>query len=225
MLIYLATNKTNGKKYVGYTTLTLEERVKTHVRKSKSKTHYFYLFKNALRKYGPESFSWEVLEYCASVEECWDKEKYYIEKINTISPLGYNLTYGGNGGIQCDETKLKISTSLKKYYSENKHPLLNQTKLERQERVRKAWITKKEKGFKTSKGYTQSAESCKKMSESKNKKNALSWINVKTQEEKMLSCTEMSRYTGLSISTFNHIKMGRATCTKTGWQLKRLVSY
>lgn len=220
MLIYLSTNKINGKKYVGYTTLTLESRIKTHIYKSRSKSQYFYLFKNALRKYGPESFSWEILEYCNSTEECCEKEKYYIKTLNTISPNGYNLTEGGNGGIQSNEVKEKISNSLKEYYKKNgHHNFENLTKENRIDRAKKAWVTKREKGFKTRKGCKQSAESCKKMSDSKNKKNALSWINIKTQEEKILSCTDMSRYTGLSISTFNHIKKGRATCTKTGWKI------
>jgi len=91
----------NNKQYVGYTTKTLEERKKTHIYKSKSNTgsHYFYLFKKALRKYGEENFKWEVIIQCSSLTECQEKEKYYIKKYNTISPYGYNLTEGGNGGI------------------------------------------------------------------------------------------------------------------------------
>jgi len=221
MIIYVATNKVNQKKYVGYTTLTLEERKQNHIRKSKSKTDYFYLFKNALRKYGAESFSWEILEYCNSIEQCWEKEKHYIKLLETISPLGYNLTEGGNGGIHCEETKIKISNSLKNYYSNNKHPLENQTEEERKNRSDKAWITKKSKGYIHPKGYKHSDESRQKMKDSKNKKNALTWINIKTEETQNLSCTDMARYTGLTASTFNHIKMGRITMTKTGWTLKK----
>jgi group I intron endonuclease len=220
MLIYLSTNKINNKKYVGYTTLALEKRIKTHIYKSRSKSQYFYLFKNALRKYGPESFSWEILEYCNSIEECCKKEKYYIKTLNTISPNGYNLTEGGNGGVQSYEVKEKISNSLKEYYKKNGHHNFESlTKENRINRAKKAWDTKKKNGFKARSGYKISTDTCKKMSESKNKKNALPWINVKTKEEQNLSCTEMSRYTGLSVSTFHHIKMGRSTCTKTGWKI------
>lgn len=60
---------------------------------------FIYLFKKALRKYGEENFKWEVIIQCSSLTECQEKEKYYIKKYNTISPYGYNLTEGGNGGI------------------------------------------------------------------------------------------------------------------------------
>jgi len=217
MLVYLATNNINGKQYVGYTTLDLESRIKTHVYKSRSKNNYFYLFKNALRKYGAECFSWSILEYCTSTTECCEKEIYYINKLNTISPYGYNLTHGGNGGIQSDDTKFKISNSLKEYYSNNKHPIYDLSKDERQERTKKAWITKKKKGFKTRKGVKHSTESCSRMSETKNKKNAVYWFNIITKEEVFLSATDMAKYTGLSVSLFSHLKTGRLSQTKNGW--------
>lgn len=220
MLIYLSTNKINGKKYVGYTTLTLEKRIRTHIYKSHSKSQYFYLFKNALRKYGPESFSWEILEYCNSIEECFEKEKYYIKTLNTISPNGYNLTEGGNGGVQSNEVKEKISNSLKEYYKKNGHHCFaNLTKEDRKARAKKAWDTKNKNGYKAIKGYKMSSDSRNKMSESKNKKNALSWFNVNTEEKQYLSCTEMAKHTGLTASTFHHIKKGRSSCTKSGWKL------
>lgn len=217
MLIYCATNKLNGKQYVGYTTLDLDIRIKRHVYKSRSKTDYFYLFKNALRKYGPDSFTWTILEHCSSVEDCYKKEIHYIKELNTISPNGYNLTHGGNGGLQSDETKMKISKSLKGYYSENMHPVSSLSKIARQERTKKAWITKREKGFKTRKGVKQSSESCSKMSETKNKKNAIPWFNIITKEKTVLSPTDMAKHTGLSISLFSHLKNGRIAQTKNGW--------
>lgn len=219
MLIYLATNKINGKKYVGYTTLTLEERIKNHIRKSRSQKEYFYLFKNALRKYGEDSFSWSILEYCKSVEECCEREIHYIKELNTLSPNGYNLTEGGNGGIQSQEVKDKISASLKKYYKQCGHPLSNLTADQRKERTRKAWITKKKNGY-VHKGSPVSKESRKKMSNSKNSKNALEWINDITGEVQIKSCTDMGRYTGLSTGAFNHIKNGRKLRTKTGWRIR-----
>jgi len=54
MIVYLITNLINNKKYVGYTQKTLDERIKTHLYKSRSKSnkHYFYLLPIAIRKYG-----------------------------------------------------------------------------------------------------------------------------------------------------------------------------
>ena len=58
------------------------------------------------------------------------------------------------------------------------------------------------------------------MSQTKNKKNAICWINLITNEEVTLSPTNMAKYTGLSISLFSHISTGRIKQTKTGWTKK-----
>ncbi|MCK4454676.1 GIY-YIG nuclease family protein, partial [Candidatus Parcubacteria bacterium] len=60
MLIYIATNRVNGKQYVGQTTLTLERRKRTHIWKSLvgGCSGYFY---NAIRKYGQKNFVWKIL--------------------------------------------------------------------------------------------------------------------------------------------------------------------
>lgn len=57
------------------------------------------------------------------------------------------------------------------------------------------------------------------MSITKNLKNKLNWINIKTDEKQSASLTNMSKYTGLSIGVFNHIKHGRQIQTKCGWKL------
>jgi group I intron endonuclease len=221
MIVYIAKNLINGKKYIGYTTKSLEERVQEHLRKSRNKNekHYFYLFMIAIKKYGEESFEWDVVDNCESIEDCCKKEKFYIKEFNTISPNGYNLTEGGNGGIQCQETKLKISESLKDYWLKNKktHPLNLMDPQKRKEIAIKSWITKKNNGYIPPSGYTMSNESKTKMSKTKNNKNKIKWYNVKTKESIELSLTKMSEYTKLSISTFNHLNQERQKQTKCGW--------
>jgi group I intron endonuclease len=220
MIVYIATNKINGKKYIGYTTKTLEKRRKEHLYKSKyiSDKHYFYLFKSAIRKYGIDSFEWEILENCSSIEDCCDKEIYYINEYNTISPNGYNLTKGGNGGIQSEETKIKISNSVKKYWKDNKNSnaFVKATKEERSEWAKKSWKIKKEKGY-VAKTYSHKESSKIKMSLTKNKLNKIKWFNIYTLETIELSPTYMSRKTGLSAGVFNHLKKGSQSKTKCGW--------
>ena len=223
--IYCITSP-SGKKYVGQCLKYLSNgrkhgyigRWKEHIRDSTYKD-CCRILNASIRKYGPENFTLEILKECPE-DELNFYEKYYITNLNTLNPNGYNLTEGGNGGVQSYEVKEKISNSLKEYYKKNGHHNFESlTKENRINRAKKAWDTKKKNGFKARSGYKISTDTCKKMSESKNKKNALPWINVKTKEEQNLSCTEMSRYTGLSVSTFHHIKMGRSTCTKTGWKI------
>ena len=222
MIVYKATNKVNGKSYIGYTTKSLEERKKTHFYKSKNKSdkHYFYLFKKALRKYGFESFEWSIICECSNIEECCSSEIFFIKNLNTISPNGYNLTEGGNGGIQSIETKKKISNSVKKFWDNNeeKHPWFKVDSETRSEWAKKSWKKKKDNNYKPPL-LIHSNESKEQMSETKNLKNRIKWININTNEEQYLSCTKMSLLTGLSISTFNHIKKGRAIKTKCGWKL------
>jgi len=220
MIIYRATNKINGKQYIGYTTKSLSERIQTHVNKSKSNSDksYFYLFKLALRKYEIDNFEWDILETCTSKEECCKREIYYIDKYNTISPNGYNLTYGGNGGIMSKETKEKVSKSLKTYWQNNDHYWTDVSSETRSEWAKKSWMTKKEKGY-IKPGYIHSEESKVKMSVTKNSKNKIKWFNSVTKEVVELSLTEMSKKTGLSTGTFNHLHKNRSITTKCGWKI------
>ena len=91
--IYQATNKVNGKKYIGQTTYDkLHKRINTHMWYAKHKDTNIP-FSNALRKYGKDGFTWEILEECdKSVRG--DREIYWISKLKPE----YNATLGGDGG-------------------------------------------------------------------------------------------------------------------------------
>lgn len=89
-IIYKITNKVNGKSYIGQTRYTLEFRWKQH--QHKMDNTYFH---NAIRKYGADNFSCEILEEC-EVSDLNSREIFYIAKYNTFKE-GYNLTIGGDG--------------------------------------------------------------------------------------------------------------------------------
>lgn len=123
-LIYKHTCNINNKAYIGQTSRTLEMRLQEHIKDAEngSLTH----FHKALRKYGPENFTSEILEddiiICSVIENKKTlgsiKEISYIEKFNTYEN-GYNMTIGGDeppsmfGKTHSIETKLKISNSHK----------------------------------------------------------------------------------------------------------------
>lgn len=218
MIVYLATNLINNKKYVGYTTKKLSERIKTHYYKSNSKKnkHYFYLLPIAIRKYGLKNFKWDILYECDNLVKTLEMEIYYIKTLNTISPNGYNLTEGGNGGIQSNETKLKISNSLKNFFKINGWKD-NVSKEIRSNAAKEAWITRRKNGYIYPTGFTRSSESKLKMSETKNEKNKIKWLNVITNETIELSPTKMSKYCNISVGVFYHLKNGRQKQTKCGW--------
>lgn len=88
MNIYKTINLLTGKLYVG---------------KDVNDRKYYlgsgtYL-KRAILKYGKNTFKKEIIEYCKTKAELKDKEIFWIKKLNTLIPNGYNITKGGDGGI------------------------------------------------------------------------------------------------------------------------------
>lgn len=114
--IYKATNKINGKSYIGYDSKWPKRRYE-HKQDSKNSDQVFY---RAIRKYGWDNFSWEILyqskenEYTKNIMEnhfiC--EYKTYIHFENS---LGYNMTLGGEGTIgykHSENSKMEISKQL-----------------------------------------------------------------------------------------------------------------
>lgn len=90
--IYKATNKINGKSYVGQT-CDFHSRVWQHKRCYEKEDCDFH---RAIKEFGFDNFSWEIIETCESEDIACELEKYYIEKFNTYRD-GYNMTKGGKG--------------------------------------------------------------------------------------------------------------------------------
>lgn len=99
--IYKATNKLNGQSYIGQTQISIEERIKNHVRAANNFSNETpgpetnFPFHAAIRKYGIENFIVECLEECAN-ELLDEKEIYYIKLYDTYNN-GYNAALGGLG--------------------------------------------------------------------------------------------------------------------------------
>jgi len=87
-VIYILTNKTNGKGYVGLARKSFESRLKSHFKNDS------YIGK-ALRKYGLDGFEIQQIAYAKEELNYW--EKYFIERLDARHPWGYNLTDGGDG--------------------------------------------------------------------------------------------------------------------------------
>ena len=91
--IYLFTNLINDKVYVGQT-LHYKTRMKTHKDSGKNPTQYFGY---AIRKYGWENFTKDILIDDVPEEDLNNLEINYIAFYNSFGPGGYNLTKGGGG--------------------------------------------------------------------------------------------------------------------------------
>lgn len=110
--VYVFTNKINKKQYVGQS-INIKERYKQHFKDAK---HDNLLFHRALNKYGEENFNFEIIEENIPLEYIGEREKFWIIKLNTKVPNGYNLTDGGEGTFgykHTEEAKIKMSKAKK----------------------------------------------------------------------------------------------------------------
>ena len=141
-IIYKHTNSIN-KCYVGFTKCTIESRWLGHCKAAKSGSKA--AFHRAIRKYGTENWTHEILEECSSLEEAFKREIYWIAFYKSNNQkYGYNMTAGGDGFLKhapwnkglTKETDERIKKIAKKYsiYASskkshlrkrrgNKHPL------------------------------------------------------------------------------------------------------
>jgi hypothetical protein len=141
-IIYVITNKVNGKNYVGqavshlkkkekYKPYGAEGRLIAHFREADSnKVHQCTYLNNAIRLYGKENFTVQSLVECEKTK-IDELEINYIKEFNSMFPNGYNIMRGGR----------KIDGLLEKGSVPRKSPSL-QYKLERIEKARNDYINK-----------------------------------------------------------------------------------
>ena len=160
--IYKTTNLLNGKIYIGQHKANLFD------------TTYYgsgkYLL-NAIKHYGIKNFKCELIEWCETQSITNSKERYWINYYQSRNRnIGYNITEGGEGWkgghhskqsklkisksktgvspnreyITTDETKLKISDTLKEYYKSHNNPRKGATLSENtKQKLRNANLGKK----------------------------------------------------------------------------------
>lgn len=106
--IYRCTNIVNGKVYIGFTT-DLHRRKTVHLSSSKKEDTKFY---RAIRKYGEQSFIWEIIYQSYDFDHCLKvMEPYFIIEYDSYKS-GYNSTHGGDGArglVLSEDAKRKIS--------------------------------------------------------------------------------------------------------------------
>lgn len=90
--VYIATNKVNGKQYVGITK-NLKRRWHEHASASGSSP----AFHAAIKKHGKDGFVFSHICDAFDFEAACEIEQMLIQQHNTKSPSGYNLTSGGDG--------------------------------------------------------------------------------------------------------------------------------
>lgn len=107
MIIYKAVNRQNGKAYIGQTIRPISVRWAYHC----SRHTKCSALKNAILKYGRESFDVLVIATAKSLDELNQLEEQFIKEHGTMSPRGYNLHGGGCNRIPSEETRKKLTAS------------------------------------------------------------------------------------------------------------------
>ena len=100
--IYKIENLKNQKKYIGQS-IDINFRWKRHKQAAynKNSKSYEYPLYRAIRKYGIENFSFEIIEEC-EVDNLNDREVYWISYFNSFFN-GYNQTLGGDNSNRIDK--------------------------------------------------------------------------------------------------------------------------
>lgn len=133
--IYKITNIKTNKVYVGQTSKSIDARLSAHIKCAKRKVNR-YLY-DSMNHHGYDNFIIELIESVETKNEADEREKFWINHLTTLYPMGYNMTSGGGGG-----------NTLLAYSEEEK----------------KAFYAKQQE---SRKGYSHSEETRNKISESK----------------------------------------------------------
>lgn len=102
--IYSITNTINQKSYIGLTRKdNPTDRWKEHIRNASANTLNYPIYV-AMRKYGTHNFRFRILEECGE-DKVAERERHFIQELNTYGDKGYNATTGGEGWINEDKKK------------------------------------------------------------------------------------------------------------------------
>lgn len=116
-VVYVHTNKINGKKYVGITSQNITRRWRKDGSGYRTSTKFY----KAILKYGFDSFLHEIVGVGLSKDEACSLEQHLIAVYDTYKN-GYNASLGGESTKISTEQKVKISQTLKNYFSNHENP-------------------------------------------------------------------------------------------------------
>jgi group I intron endonuclease len=112
MHIYKWTHTESNRCYIGQSIQAPNQRRLEHINDSKhcKKTYHFH---NALRRYGVEAFTWEVIDTTAtSLDELNNLEEKYVEMYDSINN-GFNIRQPGKNKLHSEESKKRMSEAQK----------------------------------------------------------------------------------------------------------------
>lgn len=200
--IYVITNLINGQQYIGQAKNS-EKRFKAHLL-AKDDT----LLHKAILKYGKENFHMQIIE--SQIEDYNEKERYWINKLNTLYPNGYNMTNGGEGYPHLNGTLCYQATLNQKEVEEIvrllKQTNLSQTEIGNKFNVAQTVVSNINVG---NTYYNKNIEYPIRPIENKSIKTI-----KKLLKETNLSLNEIAKKVGVCKSTVNQINQGKSFVDK-----------
>jgi group I intron endonuclease len=107
--IYKFTHLESGRCYIGQTVQNPNRRRLEHISGSRysKKTYHFH---NALKKYGIDAFSFEVIAVATTIDELNLLEEQFVEKFDSINN-GFNIRKPGNNKTHSVESIERMRSS------------------------------------------------------------------------------------------------------------------
>ena len=136
--IYILTSP-NRKQYVGRDS-NLPTRAKQHLRGNSPRCR---LIHRAIQKYGRNAFSLEIIQYPGISDEALDAvERWWIRRLQTLVPSGYNLTKGGEHGSSSEEARQKMKEIASERVDNGTHHFLD-NEIQRRAKIKRDAANKK----------------------------------------------------------------------------------
>lgn len=113
MHIYKWTHKASGKSYIGQSIQDPQRRIYEHTARG-------YYLHSAIRKYGVEAFTHDIIAWANDLDELNQLEVDLIAKYDTLAPNGYNLRHGGGNFTHHPDSIKRMSESQKQAHARGK---------------------------------------------------------------------------------------------------------
>lgn len=109
MYIYKFTHNSSGKSYIGQTIQDPNQRRLEHISDSRHTTKEYH-FHNAIRKYGIDAFTFDVIAEASTLDELNLLEERFVEQYDSINN-GYNIRQPGGNKLHSEDSKKRMSES------------------------------------------------------------------------------------------------------------------
>jgi group I intron endonuclease len=118
MHIYKFTHIDTGRSYIGQTIQDPNQRRLEHISDSRH-TSKEYHFHNAIRKYGIDAFTFDVIDTAVTLEQLNLLEEKYVAQYDSINN-GFNIRQAGGNKLHSEQSKQRMSEAQRAAHARRK---------------------------------------------------------------------------------------------------------